>query len=59
MRSSITLVLAALGVVLMQAGSAYATAIVTAPEVSPSSLSAGLAALTGGVLILRAWRRRS
>ena len=59
MRSNMTLVLAAFGVVLLQAGSAYATAIVQAPEVSPSSLSAGLAALTGGVLLLRAWRRRS
>jgi len=59
MRSNITLVLAVLGVVLLQAGSAYATAVVPAPEVSPSSLSAGLAALTGGILILRAWRRRS
>ena len=59
MRSNMTLVLAALGVVLLQAGSAYATGIVQAPEVSPSSLSAGLAALTGGVLLLRAWRRRS
>ena len=58
MRSNMTLVLAALGVVLLT-GSAYATSIVQAPEVSPSSLSAGLAALTGGVLILRAWRRRS
>ena len=60
MRSYMTLVLAALGVVLLQAGSAYATTgTVTVPEVSPSSLSAGLAALTGGILILRAWRRRS
>ena len=52
------LVIAALGIVLSQAGPAHATAFVT-PEISPSSLSAGLAALTGGVLILRAWRRRS
>ena len=58
MRSNMTLVLAAIGVVLLT-GSAYATATVQAPEVSPGSLSAGLAALTGGVLILRAWRRRS
>ena len=57
MRSTLVLVLGALGVVL-SAGSAYATAVVPAPEISPSSLSAGLAALTGGVLILRAWRRR-
>ena len=59
MRSNMTLVLAALGVVLVSAGAAYATAVTPAPEVSPSSLSAGLAALAGGVLILRAWRRRS
>jgi hypothetical protein len=59
MRSKMTLITAAVGVVLLQAGSAYATAVVPAPEVSPSSLSAGLAALTGGILILRAWRRRS
>lgn len=51
------LALGMLGVVL-SAGSAYATAVVPAPEVSPASLSAGLAALTGGVLVLRAWRRR-
>ena len=57
-RSNITLVLAALGVVLIQAGSAYAT-VTPVPEISPSSRSAGLAALTGGILILRAWRRRS
>lgn len=52
--------LLALGVygVLLSAGAAYATAVTPAPEVSPTSLSAGLAALTGGVLILRAWRRR-
>ena len=57
MRSKMILALGLLGVVL-SAGSAYATATVQAPEVSPTSLSAGLAALTGGVLILRAWRRR-
>ena len=59
MRSNITLVLAALGAVLLQAGSAYATTVSPAPEISPTSFSAGLAALTGGILILRAWRRRS
>lgn len=59
MRSNLILVLAALGIVLSQAGSAYATGGVVVPEISPSSLSAGLAALTGGILILRAWRRRS
>ena len=57
MRSKFVLALGVLGV-LLSAGSVYATAVVPAPEVSPSSLSAGLAALTGGVLILRAWRRR-
>ena len=58
MRSNLILVLTALGLVLSQAGSAFATGTVPAPEVSPSSLSAGVAALTGGILILRAWRRR-
>ena len=57
MRSTVILALGVLGVML-SAGSAYATAVVPAPEISPTSLSAGLAALTGGVLILRAWRRR-
>ena len=57
MRNRFVLALGVLGVVL-SAGSVYATGVVPAPEVSPGSLSAGLAALTGGVLILRAWRRR-
>lgn len=57
MRSKMILALGVLGVVL-SASSAYATAIVTAPEITPTSMSAGLAALAGGVLILRAWRRR-
>ena len=49
--------LAAVGVVLL-AGSAHATAVNPVPEVSPSSMTAGLAALAGGILILRSWRRR-
>jgi hypothetical protein len=57
MRSKMILALGVLGVVL-SAGSAYATAVVPAPEINPTSVSAGLAALAGGVLILRAWRRR-
>ena len=57
MRSKAILALGALGVVL-SAASVYATGQLQAPEVSPSSLSAGLTALAGGVLILRAWRRR-
>jgi hypothetical protein len=57
MRSKMILALGVLGVVL-SAGSAYATAVVPAPEITPASMSAGLAALAGGVLILRAWRRR-
>ena len=57
MRPRFVLALGLLGIVL-SAGSVYATGALPAPEVNPSSLSAGLAALTGGVLILRAWRRR-
>ena len=45
------------GLVLLHAAPAYATAT-PVPEISPSSLSAGLAALTGAVLILRSLRRR-
>jgi hypothetical protein len=45
-------------VVLWQAGAAHATTAPTAPEISPSSLSAGVALLAGGVLIVRAMRRR-
>ena len=56
MRSTFILIAGVLGVVL-SAGSAYATATPT-PEISPNSVSAGLAALAGGVLILRALRRR-
>jgi hypothetical protein len=37
---------------------AVAGAVVTVPEISPGSLSAGLALLAGGVLLARArWRR--
>jgi len=58
MRPRFVLALGLLGVVL-SAGSVYATTVPAAvPEVSPTSLSAGLAALMGGVLIVRAWRRR-
>ena len=57
MRSKVILALGVLGVAL-SAGSAYATVVSPAPEISPTSVSAGLAALAGGVLILRAWRRR-
>ena len=51
-----------LGVVLAQVDPAYATTVpptpVVVPEISGASLSTGLAALTGGLLILRAWWRR-
>lgn len=50
--------LGAIGIVLSQAGSVYATAASPVPEISATSLSTGLAALTGGILILRSWRRR-
>jgi hypothetical protein len=49
-----------LGIVVLmlsQAGAAHATTGSAVPEISPSSLSAGLAVLTGAVLILRSWRR--
>jgi hypothetical protein len=51
-------VLVTIGVVLSQAGSVYATTAPAVPEVSATSLTTGLAALTGGILILRSWRRR-
>ena len=44
-------------VVLWQAGAVHATGPAPVPEINPSSLSAGLAVLTGAVLILRSWRR--
>jgi hypothetical protein len=45
-------------IMLSQAGSAYAAVVIDAPEISPSSLSAGLALVAGGVLLARArWRK--
>ena len=46
------------GLLIANAGSAEATVVTATPEISPGSVSAGLAALAGGVLILRALRRR-
>lgn len=46
------------GLLIVTAGTAYATTVTPTPEITPGSVSAGLAALTGGILILRAWRRR-
>ena len=43
---------------LMAASSADASATVVTPEVDPSTLSVGLALLAGGVLMVRARRRR-
>jgi hypothetical protein len=43
---------------LMAATSADASVIVVTPEVDPSTLSVGLALLAGGVLMVRARRRR-
>lgn len=44
-------------VMLLSATSAHATSNFAVPEISPGSISAGLAALTGAVLILRSMRR--
>jgi hypothetical protein len=50
-------VLGIAAVLLAQAGAVHATGAAPVPEINPSSLSAGLAVLTGAVLILRSWRR--
>jgi len=50
-------VLGVAAVLLAQAGAVHATAVAPVPEINPSSMSAGLAVLTGAVLILRSWRR--
>ena len=41
---------------LAMTGTAHATG--TVPEISVNSMSAGIALLSGSVLLLRAWRRR-
>lgn len=46
----------AAGLVLTATSNAFAS-VAVAPEISPSSVSAGLALLTGGVLLVRAWRK--
>ncbi len=45
-----------LGIVLLHAAPIHATAL-PVPEINPSSLTAGLAVLTGAVLMLRSRRR--
>ena len=45
------------GVVLLHAAPIHATAVPTVPEISPTSVTAGLAVLTGAVLMLRSLRR--
>lgn len=52
-----TWLLGTAAIVLLQVGSAHATASAPVPEISASSLSTGLAVLAGAVLILRSWRR--
>lgn len=46
----------AAGLLLATASSAFAT-VTPVPEISPSSVSAGLALLTSGALLVRAWRK--
>ena len=49
--------LAVVAIVVAATTHAVAGAVVTVPEISPGSLSAGLALLAGGVLLARArWR---
>jgi hypothetical protein len=43
--------------VLSHAGAVHATNMPAVPEISPNSLSAGVAVLAGAVLILRSIRR--
>jgi len=49
--------LGVVGVVLLHAAPIHATAVPVVPEISPSSVTAGLAVLTGAVLMLRSLRR--
>jgi hypothetical protein len=51
-------VMSVVAIVIAATTNAVAGAVVTVPEISPGSLSAGLALLAGGVLLARArWRR--
>lgn len=52
------IVMAAMALALSVASNAFAGTTVPVPEISPTSLSAGLATLAGGVLMLRARRRK-
>ena len=58
MRKMAYLVLVAGLVVAATATTVYASLQPVVPEISPTSLSAGLALLAGGVLLVRARRRR-
>ena len=59
MRAAILLALGTLVVLHGVGTTALATASRTVPEISPTSLSGGLAILAGGVLVLRArWRSK-
>jgi hypothetical protein len=49
--------LGVIAILLTTAASAQATSQFPVPEISPGSVSAGLAMLTGAVLILRSLRR--
>ena len=57
MAKMLTVLLA--GAVLACEAPLYATIVTDVPEISPGSLSAGLAALAAGVLVVRArWRAK-
>lgn len=58
MRAAILLALGTLVVLHGVGTTAMASATQVVPEISPASLSGGLAILAGGVLVLRARRRR-
>jgi len=45
------------GIVLAAFSTNAFASVAVAPEISPSSVSAGLALLTGGALLVRAWRK--
>jgi len=54
----VAMFVAAMGVVAGTAGVALSSEPVPVPEISPASISGGLALLAGGVLMVRArWRK--
>ena len=58
MHKSMTLIGLSAAALLVPAANAWAGNVVAVPEISPASVSAGLAVLAGGVLVFRSRMRR-